>query len=143
MAKSNRLVCAILLTACLAAGCGKRDPFDYVAASGKVAYDDGSLIPAQTIEVHFLPQGGALDQKTHPRPGLGYVNVADGTFKDVTSMKPGIPRGRHKVVIRTFDATPKEVPLVPKQYTDVTTTPLEIDTAKQSPPYNFSVPKPQ
>lgn len=125
-------------------GCGNPDPFGYVNASGKVTYDDGSVIPAARIEVHFIPQGGAIDEKTHPRPGLAYPNVADGTFDDVTSYKPGdgIVRGKHKVLVRTFDASGNEIPLVPKTYTDEATTPLEVDTAQESPPYAFSVAKP-
>jgi hypothetical protein len=128
----------------LVAGCGGGDPFGYVDASGKVTYDDGSLIPAERIEVHFVPQGGAIDEKTHPRPGLAYPNVADGTYADVTSYKPGdgIVRGKHKVLVRTFDASGNELPLVPKTYTDVATTPLEVDTEQQKPPYNFTVAKP-
>jgi hypothetical protein len=143
---SKKNACSLFGLAALAlvAGCGPKDPFGYVNASGKVTYDDGSLIPAQRIEVHFVPQGGEIDAKTHPRPGLAYPNVADGMFADVTSYKPGdgIVRGRHKILIRTFDAAGNEIPLVPKTYTDAATTPLEIDTNSQDPPYTFSVAKP-
>ncbi len=125
-------------------GCGSNEPFGYVAASGKVHYDDGSLIPAQHIEIHFLPQAASIDAKTHPRPGIAYPNIADGVYQSVTSHKPGdgIVSGKHKVLIRTFDAAGNEVALVPKQYGDAATTPLEIDTQQQRAPYDFAVPKP-
>ena len=71
------------------AGCGGGDPFSYVKVSGKVTYEDGSLIPVESLELTFFPQSGPIDPKTYPRPGLAGVDKATGTFSFVTSHKAG------------------------------------------------------
>ena len=78
--RAGWFVAVVVLGAMLPAGCGSSDPFDYARVSGKVTYDDGSLIPAARITVTFLSQAPAVDAKTHPRPGMAEVNTADGTF---------------------------------------------------------------
>ena len=37
-------------------GCGGSDPFPYVKVKGTITYDDGSLIPADRIELRFISQ---------------------------------------------------------------------------------------
>ena len=39
----------------LLAGCGNEEPFDYVKVSGRVTYEDGSLIPAEHLMLEFVP----------------------------------------------------------------------------------------
>lgn len=123
----------LLLLAMIAAadGCGKGDGFDYVRVSGRVTYEDGSLIPAEQLTITFLPQSPPLDKKTHPRPGTAQVNVADGTFDSVTSHRfgDGIVRGRHKVLVEAFDSNLKPSRTVPPHYRDPAKTPLEVDAA--------------
>src|SRR3954464_9653685 len=41
------VVCVFLV------GCSSNSPFDYVKASGKISYEDGSLIPAGGMELRF------------------------------------------------------------------------------------------
>jgi hypothetical protein len=122
--------CSLLVLLAFLAGCGSSDPFKYVAVSGDVKYEDGSLIEAPAVEVTFYPQAPPKDAKTHPRPAVGVVNVADGTFPYVTSRKPndGVVPGVQKVVVKTFDAQHAETDVIPKEYTDPHTTPLTFDT---------------
>jgi hypothetical protein len=112
-------------------GCGSDEPFDYVKISGTVKYEDGTLIQADAIEVTFYPQAPPKDPKTHPRPGTAIVNVADGTFTNVTSHKPndGVVPGEQKVTVQTFDQNHEPTNVLPAEYNSVNTTPLSVDTA--------------
>jgi hypothetical protein len=117
------------------AGCGSKEPFAQVPVTGTVIYDDGSLILAEKIRVTFYPQAQPKDAKTHPRPGTADVNVADGSFKEVTSHKfnDGVVAGLQKVTVQTFDSAEMPTDLVPVEYTDVHATPLTYDTASGEP----------
>ena len=127
----------------LLAGCGTQDPFSYVSVSGKVTYDDGSLIPVDGLMVTFIPQGGALDAKTYPRPGMTMVDKATGEFQAVTSHKfnDGLVRGKHKVTLTGSDNRPLPPSVVPPEYADPARTPLEVNTANQ--PFALKVRKPR
>ena len=141
--------CAVCIAACVAgcflmllADCGRGgDPFSYVLVSGKVTYDDGSLIPAGIL-LTFYPQGGSIDTKTHPRPGETSVDQATGEFHAVTSHKyhDGLVRGKHKVTVRDGRRRPLPPNIVPAEYADFARTPLEVDTANQ--PFVLRVRKP-
>ncbi len=128
------------LFALLLAGCGGGDPFTYAKVSGKVTYEDGSVIP-YGVMLQFHPQREPLDEKTHPRVGTAEVDPKTGEFSSVTSYQPndGLVRGRHKVTIISLGGMiPPDI--VPEEYTDVTRTPLEVDTAEQ--PFHLKVRKP-
>ena len=140
--------CMVCIAACamgcllmLLADCGGGDPFSYVHVSGKVTYDDGSLIPADVL-LTFYPQGGSIDSKTHPRPGESSVDRATGEFRVVTSHKfdDGLVRGKHKVTLRDGLRRPLPSSIVPEEYSDFARTPLEVDTADQ--PFQLRVRKP-
>jgi hypothetical protein len=124
---------AVVACLLLAAGCGSNDPFHYVRVSGRLTYQDGSLIPADGIALRFYPEQGSLDTKTHPRPGMSIVERATGEFHDVTShrLNDGLVPGKHRVVILAGDFTPLPASLLPPEYADLATTPLMIDTAQQ------------
>ena len=134
------LVLGVVLTASV--GCGSNEPFDYTKVSGSVMYDDETLIDAPAIEVTFYPQAEPKDEKTHPRPGVAVVDPATGKFTSVTSHKPndGVVPGLQKVTVQTFDESHTPTDVLPKEYTDVLTTPLTFDTTKGEPA-NFKIPK--
>lgn len=131
--------CSLLLLA----GCGARDPFSYVPASGKVTYEDGSLIPVDPLVLTFDPQSDPIDGKTYPRPGMAIVDPSNGTFNSATSHKvnDGLVRGRHKVTLGTVGRKPIAASIVPKEYGDRAKTPLEVDTTRQ--PFELKVRKPK
>jgi hypothetical protein len=69
MAGKHRILVGQAMGMCLAsilwlAGCGGSQPFSTVPVSGKVMYEDGSLIPAPQIQVMFVPQVPPVDKKT-------------------------------------------------------------------------------
>jgi hypothetical protein len=127
------------LVGCLAIGCsGSSSPFDYVPVEGKVVFEDGS--PLTTGKVVFRPlappQGTA-----YPRAGGTDLN-SDGTFDIVTTQKygDGLVAGKHKVAFMyATDADGNS--LVAKEYLDMATTPVEVDTADS--PLVITVAKPK
>jgi hypothetical protein len=111
-------------------GCGQKATFGTVPITGKVVYEDGSLIPAARITVSFISQTPAQG-KEHPRPGNTTVNVADGTFKNVTTLNPsdGAVVGKHKVLVIAYDEKNPDLPgpAVDAKYADPATTPLTAE----------------
>ena len=140
--KARSPVAALWITLMLLAGCRSNDPFSYVQVSGKITYDDGSLIPADSMVLAFIPQGGSLDAKTHPRPGRTTVDRATGEFHAVTShtINDGLPRGKYKVVVWGGNYAPLPPTIAAPEYGDPFKTPLEVDTARQ--PFVLKVRKP-
>ena len=83
-------------------GCGYKPPYACVRVSGQVTYDDGSLIPADTIRVIFLSQTRPIDSKNPPKNGEADVDPKTGKFDFATTFeyKDGIIVGEHKVIIQ-------------------------------------------
>ena len=129
------LVCVFI------AGCGSGSPFEYVKVSGSVRYDDGSPIPANGMELRFSALDAPKQENAFPRPAIARINE-NGQFDCVTSYKygDGLIPGRHKVAI-DLGTAPNPKPVVPKEYTSVATTPLEVDT--KDAPFEIKVPKPK
>ncbi len=123
-------------------GCGgSGNPFDSVPVTGKVTYEDGSLIPVSGMKLYFhclVPPKDGL----HPRTAAVSVG-SDGTFKDVTTHKyaDGLVFGQHKVSIdcRENGTLTKKIP---KQYATPTTTPLIIEVTESGQVLEIKVPKP-
>lgn len=131
----NTFLVGVALLAHLS-GCGSSgNPFESVPVSGKITYEDGSLIPVQGMRVFFHSLEPPKDGK-HPRPAVVGVG-ADGTFKDVTTYKyaDGLILGKYKVALESSK--------VPKEYRLPTTTPLVIEVTKSGQFLEIKVPKPK
>jgi len=130
---------AMAMWAFVVAGCSS-EPYDYVAVSGSVTYDDGSPIPAEEIRLMFLPQVEPVDKRTYPLKGRAIVD-ANGSFAGVTSHKhnDGVVPGKHKVLVIALDGTDLSG-AVPEIYTREATTPLLVDTSDA--PWKLQVRKP-
>jgi hypothetical protein len=129
------------------AGCGSGTAFPMDRVEGRVRYEGGSLVPSPSIIVRFEPLRPPIDAKTHPKAGMAKVDPRDGSFKQVTTYKfgDGIVRGRHKVLLSdgTAAAGPEDdadKSLIPQEYRDGATTPLEVDS--RDSPFTFEIPKP-
>ena len=143
MAACNKLTAScISALACFVpfVGCSSDTPFNYVKASGKVSYEDGSPIGKGGFRLQFIAVDREPVDGFHPRPGLANVD-ANGNFDSVTSHKygDGLLRGKHRVAILSATGQAGQA-LVPKDYTHAKTTPLVIDTAEM--PLHIKVPKP-
>lgn len=131
---------ALLATGMLVTlGCGSEDLYSYIPVSGRVLYDDGTPLPT-SVRVAFVSEAPAVDGKYHARNAYGFTDQ-DGRFEAVTSRKygDGIVPGKHKVLILLN--TPNASDVVPPMYTDVQTTPLEVDAADA--PFEFRIHKPK
>lgn len=131
----------LLLFSCLVCfGCGPKSPFEYVEASGRIAYEDGSLIPSGGLRLLFSAQDAPPIEGAHPRPGVADVNDK-GEFACVTSYKycDGLVPGRHKVAIQQVKDKEGRL-LVPNEFTSIATTPLMVDT--KDAPFDIKVPRP-
>jgi len=134
---SVSVLCLLLLAGCSSNG----DPFSYVNASGKLTYEDGTLIPAKAIELRFYSQNEAIGN-AHPRSGTASVDTKTGEFANITTHTPkdGLVRGKHKVTVTGRERVPLPIALVPAEYADPNKTPLEVDTDQV--PFVIKVPKP-
>ena len=114
---SSALIARLSICASIS-GCGASVPFNIVPVHGKVAYDDGSLIPADSMLVTFNPIRSGEKGKIVPPGGQTQVNVQDGTFSAVSSHRAydGLAIGRHKVVVVSFKKGPMETRLHPTRY---------------------------
>jgi len=125
-------------------GCESDVPWDMVKVSGKVTYEDGTLIPASAIRLSFKSLAPPINSKVHPRPGRVSVNVEDGTFENVTTHKygDGLIVGKHKVLVVALasESGQESSQVVPEDYTTSSATPIEIDTADS--PLHIKVAKP-
>jgi hypothetical protein len=132
---------ALLLISCLVClGCGPSSPYDYVEASGRVVYEDGTPIPLGAFRLLFTALDAPQVEGAHPRPGVAEVDDK-GAFTCVTSYKygDGLVPGRHKVALQEVKDKSGRL-LVPKEFTNVATTPLEVNT--DNAPFDIKVPKP-
>lgn len=122
-------------------GCNQ-GPYSYVPVSGTVTYEDGSPIPAASIQLVFRSMAPPIDEKTKPRLGKAGVNTADGSFGAVTSYKPrdGLIPGEHKVTVIAYDAQGRPSKAVPAECSDGVKTPLVVHTNNR--PFSILVPKP-
>lgn len=111
-------------------GCGGSAPFAIAPVSGKVTFDDGSLIPGDRIVIRLIPEDVKSVGKDVPAAAMGDLNPADGTFAGLTTLKfqDGAIPGKHKVVIEAFtkDAGGNPAPsdAIPEKYRSATTTTL-------------------
>lgn len=98
-----------------------------------MSYEDGSRIPAGGMRLVFTSLDADHVGKFYPRPATANVN-GEGKFGVVTSHRygDGLVPGKHKVAV--FYAKDKNGNLlVPKEYTNVSTTPLVIEVHDASP----------
>lgn len=131
--RGRRRETAMLVVAIICCGgCSSDMPFDVVPVHGKVTYDDGSLIPTDSVLVTFNPAAPATGPMTPPG-GTAQVNVADGTFAAVTTRRTndGIIPGRYRVVVVPFNkdakGNPRPTAAVAAKFQKESTTPVEIE----------------
>ena len=95
-----------ILVALAACGCKKVAEAPTIAVSGKVTYEDGSLVPANQIELRFLTQPELVQEKDYPTAATARVDTRDGTFREMTTWQhgDGVIAGQYDVeVIRYGD----------------------------------------
>lgn len=106
-AKAAATVAALVALA--AWGCRKAVETPTIPVSGQVTYDDGSLVPANQIELKFVAVNpDAYRAKDLPAFATARVDTRDGTFKAMTTWQfgDGVIPGEYDVeVLRYGDET--------------------------------------
>jgi hypothetical protein len=122
------VVCGIFISRLFSGG--DDDPFSYRRVSGNVLYEDGGVIPADALTLTFISMDPPHNPRMYPRPGIASVDPKTGAFQSATSYKPGdgLVKGSHKVLISGDNRRPLSENVVPAEYTDFKTTPLQVDT---------------
>ena len=143
---ATRMVCTALVAMVLVgtSGCGGDNPFDTIPVSGKVTYEDGSLIPATRMTVIFVPQVAPLDSKTYASPGQANVDVETGEFQSMTTRKlgDGATVGRHKVQIMAVGENQAPSTAVPLRYRDPNTSDIaEVEVGPDSTYFRIKIKK--
>ncbi len=133
-----RTVIGISLLVSSTIGCS-RQPYPCVKVSGKITYEDGSLIPTERMRLTFIPQVKPIDPKTKPKLGEAMVDVKTGTFASATTYVPndGVIPGELRVLI-TCDRSRSD--LIGAEYADPQKSPLKVDTSQS--PFTLKVAKP-
>jgi hypothetical protein len=120
-------------------GCS-REPFEFVPASGRLTYEDGTPLPtAGGLRIVFAPTEPPINGEIFPPSGAAYPDK-DGNFANVSSNRPGggLVRGEQKVAILYQDVDAKR--FVPKEYTSPKTTPLVVNS--DDAPFEIKIPRP-
>lgn len=141
--RSTHFACTMAALFLLGCG-GTPPPFGVVPVTGKVTYDDGTVIPAKRLQVNFISQTPPKG-KEHPRPGAAAVNAEDGTFPYVTTWDPkdGVVVGKNKVTVQALDDMEQPTAAVPKEYADPEKTPIEVEIKGGMQPLELTVKKPK
>ena len=122
------VVCGVFVSRMFSGG--DDDPFTYRRVSGNVLYEDGGVIPADALTLTFISMDPPHNPRMYPRPGIASVDPKTGAFQSPTSHKPGdgLVKGSHKVLVSGDNRRPLSEDVVPAEYTDFKTTPLQVDT---------------
>ena len=120
-------------------GCGGSEPFALVPVTGKIAYEDGSLIPGDRVVVCFIPVVRPTHGKDVFSGSQGELDVKTGAIVGVTTHKyaDGTMLGQYKITVaavkygqngvQTFTAA------VPEPYRRFETTPLACEVVRGRP----------
>ena len=129
-------------------GCGNKIPYSIVPVHGSVTYEDGSKIAADILMIAFEPTGFQRGEGMVPPSGQTEVDVESGTFDSVSSYRAndGLAMGRHRVLVAAFRAAEggQRIPLpaVPSQYSQASTTPIEVEITEANQELEIKVAKP-
>lgn len=130
----------LLLVVLVCVGCDSGQPFDYVSASGRITYEDGTPLPIDgTLRLTFYSDAPPVDDKFYPRPGTAFPDQ-NGNFSKAMTMRPGdgLVPGTHRVTVGYMGRSTTGV--VSDEYTLKNKTPIVVDTSQQ--PFDIKVPRP-
>ena len=129
-------------------GCGNDLPYSIVPVHGSVTYEDGSNIPADILMLAFEPTGFESGEGMVPPAGQAEVDVSSGAFKSVSSYRTndGLAVGRHRVLVAAFSGGENDrrvpSPAVPSEYSQISTTPIEVEITGANQELEIKVAKP-
>lgn len=132
----------LMVVMAVAAGCGTGSPFHYIAVSGGVAYEDGSLLPVEQLVLNFHSRIPDADAGRRPPTGTVLVDPRSGRFRTGRSRDAGgVVAGQHRVTLHLPGRIPLPAAVAAEDYCDPTRTPIVVDTNDQ--PLRIVVVKPK
>jgi hypothetical protein len=129
-------------------GCGNKLPYSIVPVHGSVTYEDGSKIPADILMIAFEPTDFESGEGKVPPAGQTEVDIGNGAFHSVSSYRAndGLAVGRHRVLVAAFRSGKNgrriPIPAVPLHYSQVSTTPIEVEITEANQELEIKVAKP-
>ena len=144
----KRQLLALATLAIASSGCGNKIPYSIVPVRGSVTYEDGSKIEADILMIAFEPTGFQREEGMVPPAGQTEVDVSSGVFDSVSSYRAndGLAVGRHRVLVAAFRAGEggRRIPLpaVPSEYSQASTTPIEVEITEANQELEIKVAKP-
>lgn len=142
-ARPSRIkLCSLGVAALAIVGCWSSTPYPLTQVEGNVLYEDGSLIPAETVRLQFISLAETKSPKYPPKKANVQVDATTGRLTKATTYRygDGVIRGEHRVIVQAMNGGRPDVGLVPSSCERPDTTPLMVDTAVQ--PIEIRVPKP-
>jgi len=139
------VLAAAMTAVCLAVGSIAYAEPPLAPVSGKVTYDDDSLIPGARIQLVFIPLGQVPQGQSAPRPSIADVDVENGGFKSMSTYRQGdgASVGHHRVMVTVLGPDAKLNGAVPAVFSDPATTPLRIEVENRRNWIHFQLPKPE
>lgn len=141
-------VLALALLVVASTGCGNKLPYSIVPVHGSVTYEDGSKIEADILMIAFEPIDFESDEGMVPPAGQTEVNAGTGAFDSVSSYRAndGLAVGRHRVLVAAYRGGEggQRIPTaaVPSQYSQASTTPIEVEITSANQELEIKVAKP-
>ncbi len=133
----------LLVAASLGLGCGRSSRLPTIPVSGKVTYEDGSPVPANSIELQFLTPQKLVEQKNFPHAAVARVNTRDGTFSEMTTWQhgDGAIAGEHVVVVSRAGDERDPGAVVPREYRGDRVHPNKVFVAPDENVFHITIPK--
>ena len=141
--QTKRLVHWVAILAVLVVGCGKQQT-PIVPVSGTVTYDDGSVVPANQMEVKFLTPAKLIEEESFPPDATARVDTRDGHFPEVTTLQhgDGLGIGQHEVEVVRYGDEANPGDLTAQVYRGDKVWPSKVTVGPGKNEFMITIPKP-
>jgi hypothetical protein len=132
------------LAALAACGCRKVAQAPTIPVSGKVTYEDGSLVPANQMELKFVTtQPELYSQKDYPLAATARVDTRDGTFQEMTTWEhgDGVIAGEYDVEVLRYGDEKNPGGYEAKVYRGEQVWPSRVTVAPDKREFHITIPR--
>ncbi len=126
----------------LLAGCARDRP-ETIPVSGKVTYEDGSLVPANRMELRFLAQPEVVRAKDYPPAATARVDTRDGTFSEMTTWMhgDGVIPGEYEVEVVRYGSEEEPGGIKAVRYRGDRVWPNSVTVSAESNTFHVTIPR--
>lgn len=103
MFRAMRAAALLAAAAAVVPGCEK-PRLPTVPVSGRVTYEDGSPVPANSMELRLLTPQKLVDEEKYPHAATARIDIRNGAFSAATTWEhgDGVIPGEHEVEVVRF-----------------------------------------